>query len=762
MICQTCQELFQAALDTLSVIPADEDQNRHLKGMVLHDTPQSLYESVVAGCSICRNVWQSDIRSRNKYLSDNHIQEALEGNVPRSYSEFCNPYGILKYHMETAFSHAEHSLDAATIDSGPRIVPEHRIKYKPRGWITFLGDERNGEYRFNFFPRLNVVMEGILKMDLIPEAPKIPNQSRSTEDSAKLWWRWLRTCVKSHKECGVPMQSGMDFVPDRLIEILDDDSGNPTQWKLIHTENVVIIQYFTLSHCWGKYGHLKLTKDNHKRLMEAQSVTCLPKTYQDALRITMSLRCCFIWIDSLCIIQDQNDENDWNTQSSKMGLIYGNADCNIAATWAKDGADGCFSERDSHSADPTIELKSGNGPSQCYRIQPDPDPNYYGDITLAPLNKRAWVVQERFLARRQLNFSKRQVFWECSKLSASEQYPGGIPKSEFYSNSNDWGLDRSVLYKLKPSLEGYLFRGRPRVWCALVDLYSNCDATRKSDKLIALAGLAREFGEITGAIGGYLAGLWKERLHQQLGWRANERRESRSRISPYVAPTWSWASLDGPVVSDVMYYDWSSTSVALGEVLEASVGRRDDNELFHSFTNSTLVLKGIALQARASSLPERSVNVESDTESDLEVDLVLEPNYKLRLSGELGTAGLFTSKPIEVKIYWDEAVSCDDANKDQERWTGLQEIRAQELLFMCLWYGNTSKPKGAYFGGICGLVLSKDGDSYGRVGYFRTTDSSLKDEIAKRFGNPDIPFSHIRVELDDTRLKDLIHIVTII
>ncbi|KAI1759565.1 hypothetical protein GGR53DRAFT_471197 [Hypoxylon sp. FL1150] len=274
-----------------------------------------------------------------------------------------------------------------------------------------------------------------------------------------------------------------------------------------------------------------------------------------------------------------------------MGLIYGNACCNIASTWAKDGADGCFSERDTRIIDPLIESTTEDNRSLYYRVVLHPDHHYQNDITFAPLNRRAWVVQERYLARRQLSFSKRQVYWECLQLNASEQHPDGVSPLDSRAPHRDGPTTA------KPSMEVHI-KDFAKAWCALVDLYSQCDATRKSDKLIALAGLAGEIWKNKTVADKYLAGLWRSKVDTQLCWRADGRRINRSRISPYVAPTWSWASLDSPVVSDALYFWPQEGYIALGEVLDAVVYSSDNTKL-HSFTGSKLVLRGIAFRAHA-------------------------------------------------------------------------------------------------------------------------------------------------------------------
>jgi len=66
----------------------------------------------------------------------------------------------------------------------------------------------------------------------------------------------------------------------------------------------------------------------------------LPKSFRDAIQITRRLGYEYIWIDSLCIIQD--DPADWERESAKMAEIYENAVLTIAVSDAVDSLRGCF------------------------------------------------------------------------------------------------------------------------------------------------------------------------------------------------------------------------------------------------------------------------------------------------------------------------------------------------------------------------------------------------------------------------------------
>jgi hypothetical protein len=152
----------------------------------------------------------------------------------------------------------------------------------------------------------------------------------------------------------------------------------------------------------------------------------------------------------------------------------------------------------------------------------------------SPLLHRGWVAQETALAPVVLHFGVRQIYWECHEKRACETYPSGLPdclglidpKLDF-ATGEDADDDRYRFW-----------------WTCFVESYSKTALTRPSDKLVAIAGLAKRMQLALKDI--YLAGLWKEDLIHQLLWRVS-RPEDSKRPSEYRAPSWSWAAVDGHV-----------------------------------------------------------------------------------------------------------------------------------------------------------------------------------------------------------------------
>jgi len=114
--------------------------------------------------------------------------------------------------------------------------------------------------------------------------------------------------------------------------------------RLVDTQDIREVEYATLSHCWGSIEILKLTKNNLQSLLEDIPEYKLCKTFKDAIYIVRQFGLRYLWIDSLCIVQD--DKEDWNRESVLMSAVYGQTTLNLAAAGAKDGSIGYFFDRD--------------------------------------------------------------------------------------------------------------------------------------------------------------------------------------------------------------------------------------------------------------------------------------------------------------------------------------------------------------------------------------------------------------------------------
>lgn len=124
----------------------------------------------------------------------------------------------------------------------------------------------------------------------------------------------------------------------------------------------------------------------------------LPKTFRDAIIVTRALNIRYLWIDALCIVQDESE--DWQEQSAAMGGIHSNAHFTIAAHAAEDADDG-FLEK---SLSEPQTLRFGVGTEQEYTLRTPAD--FHVDVERSQLSRRGWVLQERYLSSRILHFTR--------------------------------------------------------------------------------------------------------------------------------------------------------------------------------------------------------------------------------------------------------------------------------------------------------------------------------------------------------------------
>jgi len=146
---------------------------------------------------------------------------------------------------------------------------------------------------------------------------------------------WLNTCLNTHGECTAANER-IKTMPTRLLFI---GEGQIALWQR-PSNFCKRLKYATLSHCWGSQPILRLLKHNLSNFADQIPDSALCKTFQDAIYVARYLKIDYIWIDSLCIIQD--DEEDWKKESVLMSDVYGGSYLNIAAAGANNGTQGCF------------------------------------------------------------------------------------------------------------------------------------------------------------------------------------------------------------------------------------------------------------------------------------------------------------------------------------------------------------------------------------------------------------------------------------
>ena len=308
--------------------------------------------------------------------------------------------------------------------------------------------------------------------------------------------------------------------------------------------------------------------------MQGFNLDELPKTFQDAIAITRKLEINYIWIDSLCIVQD--DLQDWQTESAEMASVYRNSLLKIAATASPDGGKGCFFERPPdgsiqvHYNETTRQETDASCPlsNQLTRLSLSARPDSFYDrsatfyacpgvtyvidpLRKSPLNRRGWVVQERLLARRIIHFAEDQLFWECQTQFLSEGGTYNRVIAEGVYDRLTQNLRALECYGPEPHRQHPAFMWNASVigrWLNLVMQFSQKQLTQEMDVFPALAGVASVVQQRNGDE--FLAGLWKSTLHLELLWIAFD--APHHPPAQWRAPSWSWAALNG----EVEYYNY--------------------------------------------------------------------------------------------------------------------------------------------------------------------------------------------------------------
>lgn len=394
---------------------------------------------------------------------------------------------------------------------------------------------------------------------------------------------WMEVCKRDHSACSNRYEPS-DFCPTRLVD-LNPASEDEDCIRVIETTSTPVHQpYMTLSHRWGKHQFPMFTEANRPQMLRGFSLKSLPQAFQDACHVARQLNVGYLWVDCLCILQ--GSAQDFEREAGLMHRVYGNSYCNICATGAKDNHEPLFTTRQFSSISQTeVELAWREGSGRQYTLF---DAQLWKRAVFRrPVNQRAWVMQERFLAPCVLHFGAGQLLWECRQLHACEQYPDGLPAAITFGayDLKTIDLPREADLDMSPQLRMY------KLWCVLLSTYTRCGLTQAKDKLIALAGIATRVHETLQDT--FLAGLWKSWLLYDLCWQVDfiKPADTPKRLDFYRAPSWSWASLDGPINLGGSVPVHPTARLAC-EIVEASAVPAAQSNPFGAVKSAELIVRG--------------------------------------------------------------------------------------------------------------------------------------------------------------------------
>lgn len=220
--------------------------------------------------------------------------------------------------------------------------------------------------------------------------------------------RWIQSCIENHPACKISTGPGK---PARLVQLSLKDSV----WHIcLHdTDPLRSYEYVALSHCWSLSEPLRTVKENLAQHRDHISIDAMSAVYKDAILLTWTLNIDYLWIDSLCIVQ--NDADEWALESVKMGDIYNNAIVVFAAQGAHMGLR-------KNASEPIKDPQRPDDPPIFCRRKVDHRNFFVSAWGRSPWFTRGWCLQERILARRLLLFGgmSDENFFECGEYLTCE------------------------------------------------------------------------------------------------------------------------------------------------------------------------------------------------------------------------------------------------------------------------------------------------------------------------------------------------------
>ncbi|RAR12860.1 Het-C-domain-containing protein [Stemphylium lycopersici] len=418
---------------------------------------------------------------------------------------------------------------------------------------------------------------------------------------------WLTECEAYHPDCQKLLESNTPL--SARILTVEKHETRAYIIKLISTRDIDLHKesHVILSHVWGDIDvSCKTTRAKVCQYFDTGiDFDTLPKTFQDAICITAAVGFRYIWIDSLCIIQD--DKEDWQRESAKMAAIFRAGTITLSATCSFNSRGGCGLSpgfRPAHRFPKADSEGFGFAARETEVLRRSSTDVLEGQLRHGPVNGRAWILQEKMLSRRILHATSSQFVWQCNTITESEDGMLYEPKKRV-PGSTLWGHFSRVVpssqRQVDIRLDDYEFDRR---WWRCVQDYSKRSLRYPSDQYAALAGVVQYHQEISKD--SPVVGLWKHHLVVDLAWKAY--RDTREHSTPLLEPgerrpSWTWMSFPHGSVGIRCPIDWylllkdDSRAGNLGIVYQAEVLHTDvkwnGEQLTSDPSGSTVCIQGI-------------------------------------------------------------------------------------------------------------------------------------------------------------------------
>lgn len=581
-----------------AIAPTEKpDQQKSENESEQHD---KLLEIPTSCCATCFDHVPETVKTEWLESSDHHVEsqgwvsphKIYVSDLRTSAHRNCTVCSIVYRSLSATVPMAEeYNITVTVMVAKDRLAVRQAVSYtSPFLSRWMLSIQGNPDYQFNILG--------------LPSAKRLEAEFSSDKVFEKIN-SWISVCEKNHTHTRCADTSAT-LLPHRVLCI----NGSPEipSLQLLETNGRVRGRYIALSHCWGSVECKKTSTDNLKEHLHGLSFQELPKTFRDAIYCAQKLGVRYVWIDSLCIVQD--DPVDWEVESAKMCDIYSQAYLVVIAASASGDTEGFLGSRSKDYQDALLESREGSGIFDIVARErmPHAKPSGSGfrfSLMDSSVQSRAWCMQETVLARRSVAFHGSEIMWECqssvdcecgtiaSDLTIVDSSPHF--RTQSYNLKEKTVSNGSLVGPGDPCLSGSTqtfgalslgngffvssdrfqyfhrpFSERKNIPAAtyeewrhmIVPIYTKKHLTRDTDRLPALSGLA------TTAAGrcndDYIAGLWKNDVQLGLLWSIAE--APARAPSKFLAPSFSFASVGRPVVYKLPHPRLPSGESAYGRV----------------------------------------------------------------------------------------------------------------------------------------------------------------------------------------------------
>ncbi|KAK1622821.1 heterokaryon incompatibility protein-domain-containing protein [Colletotrichum phormii] len=342
----------------------------------------------------------------------------------------------------------------------------------------------------------------------------------TSSDEAFRWFRArLEHCISEHSLCRAADDDGR--MPTRVLDLGPFDGLTESEGSQETSDGDIRLH---------ETRDIRLTKDRYHSYTHRITWSSLPQGYRDAIGLTRKLGIRYIWIDSLCIIQD--DKDDWRAEAARMASVFQGAHVTISGTKSSSPHQSYFTQSPGKYMAKRVEHCDGEGKRRFTNVRQtvphffssdaSGEPNYSpGDF---PLLNRGWVFQERLLSPRILHLGDVEMAWECNE----ETEPRWAHTKGAHARNLSSATEAEELY---PD------------WRSTVENYKKTRLTYQNDILPAIAGVVKNMQRFRKDK--YLAGIWEDSLLDDLAWQATQ--SVLHRPDKWTAPTWSWASVTSQI-----------------------------------------------------------------------------------------------------------------------------------------------------------------------------------------------------------------------